>query len=105
MVAWCLHTMILSKVVYSANVTSCKFPAVYGFGDFVVDVGNAIAAFPSQFAYAEVNPNGIFWPAHSADRMCDGKLLIDFVCKYLNACGLLRWVTSRMIASCLFCFS
>ncbi|KAG0619372.1 hypothetical protein M758_4G135000 [Ceratodon purpureus] len=76
-VAFCMHAGIVPRVVHSANVT-CEFPAIYGFGDSLMDVGNAIAAFPNQFAYAEKNPNGVIWPMHSADRMCDGKLLIDF---------------------------
>lgn len=68
-------------VVNAANLTTCSFPAVYGFGDSMIDVGNSIQAFPHQFAYAESTPNGEYWPMHSADRMCDGKLLVDFICK------------------------
>ena len=69
---------ILSRVVESAT---CQFPAIYAFGDSLTDVGNAIAAFPNQFTYAESSPNGVVWPLHSADRMCDGRLLVDFFCK------------------------
>lgn len=63
----------------TTNVTTCSFSAVYAFGDSLIDVGNAIAAFPNQFAYAEESPNGVSWPSHSADRMSDGKLLVDFI--------------------------
>ena len=75
------HCMPAITLVDAANVTTCSFPAVYGLGDSLIDVGNSIQAFPNQFEYAELNPNGALWPMHSADRMCDGKLLIDFICK------------------------
>nr|PNR55405.1 hypothetical protein PHYPA_006302 [Physcomitrium patens] len=74
-VTCCLHT-IAFKGVDSATV--CEYPAVYSFGDSLVDNGNSIAAFPVQFAYAEANPNGALWASHAADRMCDGTLLVDF---------------------------
>jgi len=45
----------------------------------LIDVGNSMQAFPNQFEYAELNPSGALWPMHSADRMCDGKLLVDFI--------------------------
>lgn len=78
-VTCCLHT-IAFKGVDSATV--CEYPAVYSFGDSLVDNGNSIAAFPVQFAYAEANPNGALWASHAADRMCDGTLLVDFFCKF-----------------------
>lgn len=58
---------------------NCSYPAVYSFGDSLSDVGNSIAAFPGQFANAELSPNGILFPTHPADRYCDGKLLVDFL--------------------------
>lgn len=61
------------------GLKNCSFPAVYAFGDSLTDTGNAIAAFPDQFASAELAPNGWSFPKHPADRYCDGKLLIDFL--------------------------
>lgn len=63
----------------AVTVKNCSYPAVYSFGDSLSDVGNSIAAFPVQFANAELPPNGILFPTHAADRFCDGKLLIDFL--------------------------
>ena len=66
------------------SLKTCEYPAVYGFGDSLIDVGNSIAALPRQFAVAEVDPYGIYWPLHAADRLSDGKLFVDFVCKLNN---------------------
>lgn len=57
----------------------CSFPAVYAFGDSLSDTGNSIAAFPDQFANAELDPQGLEFPMHAADRYTDGKLLLDFL--------------------------
>jgi alpha-L-fucosidase len=58
---------------------NCSFPAVYAFGDSLTDVGNAIAAFPEKFAHSELDPYGVEFPMHPADRFTDGKLFIDFL--------------------------
>ncbi len=58
---------------------NCSFPAVYGFGDSLTDVGNAIAAFPEKFGHSEKIPYGAEFPMHPADRFTDGKLFIDFL--------------------------
>ncbi|KAG0627096.1 hypothetical protein M758_2G173600 [Ceratodon purpureus] len=62
-----------------AALPECNFPAVYAFGDSLTDNGNAIAAFPDQFANAELDPNGVEFPMHAADRYSDGKLVVDFL--------------------------
>jgi hypothetical protein len=61
------------------SLPDCFYPALYAFGDSLTDVGNAIAAFPDQFKHAEIAPNGFQFPMHAADRLCDGKLLVDFM--------------------------
>lgn len=66
------------------NLRNCSFPAVYAFGDSLTDNGNSIAAFPDQFAHAELDPNGVLFPGHAADRYTDGKLLIDFLGEYAH---------------------
>uniref|UniRef100_A0A7I4BN57 GDSL esterase/lipase n=1 Tax=Physcomitrium patens TaxID=3218 RepID=A0A7I4BN57_PHYPA len=72
-----LHCVRLSAA--QDLLPNCSYPAVYAFGDGLTDVGNAIAAFPEKFAHAELDPNGIEFPMHPADRFCDGKLLVDFL--------------------------
>lgn len=76
------------------SLKTCEYPAVYGFGDSLIDVGNSIAALPRQFAGAEVDPNGVYWPLRAADRLSDGKLFVDFVCKLINN----RFHTTYIIA-------
>lgn len=58
---------------------NCSYPAIYGFGDSLTDVGNGIAAFPEKFKHAEIDPYGIQFPMHAADRYTDGKMFIDFL--------------------------
>ena len=58
---------------------NCSNRVVYAFGDSLSDVGNSIAAFPGQFANAELSPNGVQFPMHPADCFCDGKVLVDFL--------------------------
>lgn len=58
--------------------SSCNFPAVYNFGDSNSDTG-AISA-----AIGEVPPpNGVAFFGRSAGRHSDGRLIIDFISKYL----------------------
>lgn len=61
------------------SLPNCSYPAVYSFGDSLTDTGNSIAAFPEKFANAELDPNGLLFPMHAADRYTDGKLLVDFL--------------------------
>ncbi|KAG0631128.1 hypothetical protein M758_1G229400 [Ceratodon purpureus] len=63
----------------AATLPNCSYPGVFSFGDSLSDVGNSIAAFPEQFAHAELDPNGHIFPQHAADRFTDGKLLVDFL--------------------------
>lgn len=63
----------------AAQQPNCSYPAVYAFGDSLTDTGNGIAAFPKKFAHAELDPNGVIFPMHAADRYTDGKLLVDFL--------------------------
>lgn len=58
---------------------NCSYPAVYSFGDSLTDTGNSIAAFPDQFAQVELDPYGVEFPMHAADRYSDGKLPIDYL--------------------------
>ncbi len=75
------------QVAASAALPNCSYPGVYAFGDSLSDTGNSIAAFPEKFALAELDPNGILFPQHPADRFTDGKLLLDFLGKCLQLLG------------------
>lgn len=66
-------------VAESSSLPLCNSAGVFAFGDSLTDTGNGIAAFPDQFANAELPPNGQQFPMHSANRYSDGKLLIDFL--------------------------
>lgn len=79
----CLGALVLCTILQvteaQATLPNCSYPAVFSFGDSLSDVGNSIAAFPEQFGHAELDPNGIIFPMHAADRFSDGKLLVDFL--------------------------
>jgi hypothetical protein len=77
-VLWCCAVF---QVTAAANSTLplCAYPGIFAFGDSLSDTGNSIAAFPEQFANAELDPNGQAFPMHAADRFTDGKLLLDFL--------------------------
>lgn len=70
---------LICFIAVTQSLPGCNYPALYAFGDSLTDVGNAIAAFPDQFKHAETAPNGFQFPTHAADRLCDGKLLVDFM--------------------------
>lgn len=86
---------VLMPPVWSKALPDCSYPAIYSFGDSLTDVGNSIAAFPDQFGYSEEEPYGVEFPKHAADRLSDGKLLVDFLglalqfsyANYITFCG------------------
>lgn len=75
----------------AAELKNCSFSAVYSFGDSLTDNGNAIAALPEQFIDSEENPNGVNFPHHAADRYCDGRLLVDYIGRFLRLLLVLAW--------------
>ena len=68
---------VLGIIALRVNATgsgSCKFPAIYNFGDSNSDTG-AISA-----AISEVPPpNGESFFGHPSGRFSDGRLIIDFI--------------------------
>jgi hypothetical protein len=74
-----LLLLALHLVSAADPLPNCSYPAIYGFGDSLTDVGNGIAAFPEKFKHAEIDPYGIQFPMHAADRYTDGKMFIDFL--------------------------
>lgn len=62
--------------VHGGGGQKCKFPAVYNFGDSNSDTGEASALF------SEVpSPNGETFFGRPSGRLCDGRLLLDFIGK------------------------
>ncbi|KAL8139504.1 hypothetical protein V2J09_005525 [Rumex salicifolius] len=53
---------------------ACKFPAIYMFGDSNSDKGGFSAVFS-----ALLPPNGVTFFHKPAGRLCDGRLVIDFI--------------------------
>lgn len=56
------------------NVMPCEFPAIFNFGDSNSDTGAISAAF-----YPRPPPNGVTFFRDPAGRVCDGRLVIDFI--------------------------
>jgi len=64
----------------------CKplFPAIFTFGDSMLDVGNN-NYLASAMAKADTLPNGIDFPTHNATgRFCNGKTLVDLIGEQLR---------------------
>ncbi|KAG4179374.1 hypothetical protein ERO13_A10G102000v2 [Gossypium hirsutum] len=63
----------------AADLPPCKFKAIYNFGDSNSDTGAISAAiFPRQW------PNGETFFRKPAGRVCDGRLIIDFIAERLG---------------------
>ena len=60
--------------VGGAGVLRCDFPAIYNFGDSNSDTGGISAALSKIHA-----PNGETFFGHPSGRVCDGRLIIDFI--------------------------
>jgi len=54
-----------------------EYSAIYNFGDSNSDTGTFSAAFAMVFP-----PNGENFPQKLPTRNCDGRLIIDFICKH-----------------------
>lgn len=58
------------------DLPSCNFPAIYNFGDSNSDTGGAAAAF-----FPRIAPAGETYFHRPVGRVCDGRLIIDFIGK------------------------
>ncbi|KAL0540820.1 hypothetical protein IC582_020835 [Cucumis melo] len=72
-------------LIGAGGLGSCRFPAVYNFGDSNSDTGGISAAFN-----VIESPNGMTFFGHPSGRACDGRLIVDFIAEklkfpYLNA--------------------
>ncbi|GAB2297924.1 Alpha-L-fucosidase 3, variant 2 [Dionaea muscipula] len=59
--------------------SSCKFPAIFNFGDSNSDTGGLSAVFGQA-----PPPHGDTFFHHPAGRYCDGRLIIDFIAQSLG---------------------
>ncbi|KAI8017005.1 GDSL esterase/lipase [Camellia lanceoleosa] len=58
---------------------SCRFPAIYNFGDSNSDTGGFSSAFTET-----KSPNGMTFFRKPSGRLCDGRLIIDFIAENLK---------------------
>lgn len=76
-----LITLLSFSMPFATSATifdfeNCEFPAIFNFGDSNSDTGGLAASFtPPNF------PNGETYFDMPAGRYCDGRLIIDFICK------------------------
>ncbi|PIA30280.1 hypothetical protein AQUCO_05600006v1 [Aquilegia coerulea] len=61
------------------NDESCHFPAIYNFGDSNSDTGGISATY-----FPALPPNGESYFGRPAGRVCDGRLVIDFMAENLR---------------------
>lgn len=64
------------------SFATASFPAVFNFGDSNSDTGNLVAGLGIRLDL----PNGQTYFKMSSERFCDGRLMVDFLCKYLSIC-------------------
>lgn len=64
--------LFVSFVISSSS--ECSFPAIYNFGDANSDTGADSATF-GRLPY----PNGETYFGKPSGRMCDGRLIVDFI--------------------------
>lgn len=55
-------------------------PVIFNFGDSNSDTGGLAAAMGYEFGY----PDGRAFFHRPTGRLCDGRLIIDFLCKLLS---------------------
>jgi len=68
---------VSSENVY--NSEKCEYPAIYNFGDSNSDTGAANAIYT-----AVLPPNGISYFGSTTGRASDGRLIIDFISKFIS---------------------
>lgn len=75
--AFTLHYLLIAQILKPSSVLgsiSCKFPAIFNFGDSNSDTGGFSAAFGQA-----PPPNGETFFHSPAGRNSDGRLIIDFI--------------------------
>ncbi|XP_076898792.1 GDSL esterase/lipase At3g26430-like [Bidens hawaiensis] len=74
-------TLLLLLPVSISSLQECNFPAIFNFGDSNSDTGALTAMFGQP---ASPPPNGETFFHSPAGRVCDGRLLIDFIAEGLG---------------------
>ncbi|KAJ0537365.1 putative alpha-L-fucosidase [Helianthus annuus] len=74
-----VYVTLLLLPVSILSLPECNFPAVFNFGDSNSDTGALVAMFGQAAARP---PNGETFFGSPAGRVCDGRLLIDFIGTY-----------------------
>ncbi|KAI7727339.1 hypothetical protein M8C21_027611 [Ambrosia artemisiifolia] len=67
-------TLLLPMFTFSSQ--EIIFPAIFNFGDSNSDTGALVAMFGQS---AALPPNGETFFGSPAGRVCDGRLIIDFI--------------------------
>jgi hypothetical protein len=71
-------TLLLAAATAGADEAPCtRRPVVFAFGDSNTDTGGAAAALGNYFPL----PEGRAYFRRSTGRLCDGRLVIDYLCK------------------------
>ncbi|KAK2970254.1 hypothetical protein RJ640_021690 [Escallonia rubra] len=65
-------------------------PVIFNFGDSISDTGGSTAGFGLMYGF----PEGRIFFHESTGRLCDGRLLIDFLCESLNTSYLTPYLES-----------
>jgi len=75
-----LHALFFCISLTVANSVDFSYPAAFNFGDSNSDTGGLVAGFGIQLG----PPNGQnYFKTSSASRFCDGRLILDFLSKFL----------------------
>lgn len=78
-VLWILLSTWICVGKLSGHGRSCHFPAIYNFGDSNSDTGGKSAAM------WEINPpNGETFFGKPSGRYCNGRIVLDFIGKWLS---------------------
>ncbi|KAL3737038.1 hypothetical protein ACJRO7_025890 [Eucalyptus globulus] len=76
---WLVAVLLMISVVQCANVAlgSQQVPAMFVFGDSIVDVGNN--NYLNSYAKCNYPPYGIDYPTGRSGRFCNGKNIVDML--------------------------
>lgn len=75
-----LLTWICAGEVSGRGGRSCRFPAIYNFGDSNSDTGGKSASM-----WQILPPNGETFFGKPSGRYCNGRVVVDFIGKCLRA--------------------
>lgn len=81
---WVVAVLLMVSIVQCVNVAlgSQKVPAMFVFGDSIVDVGNN--NYLRSYAKSNYPPYGIDYPGGPSGRFSNGKNIVDMLGKHLS---------------------